>query len=668
MEISTARTKRRAALSALVASLLLAGCAATATGTARSAMVSDVAATPLTAVQPAGTVLVTVRYPAMVETDAEDAYREAFLSSPMGGRVSSDLKDNPDARNIADSVVIKSNYFALSLYKELAERLPDHGVLLSPHAIALDEAGTLTSTPITEAEQIPSVLTVDFATYSFPDPDKMMQSEPLTFGDLLTPLIVVHTDHRAAAPNKGVLLASSPLLAHAGGTARGAIDGSLDQIQSGQFDPPPRELDFIAFLTRGQTRALPTQGLSFGQTVSAAQLYPMEKLVLDRGALARLGDPGRKVDAKAGATSPPPDPLERVFSSALADRIIALLNGVDTRKAAMVQRAAAVHQFDPTLAALSITGLPDQDYRARIRYAERLMDAQRKYLSIQSLRIYDGIHNGEVGRQVREMLLAEWDVIEQRREMARQQNMATALAIAGAVAAGAAAASAGDTFDAGDYLLVDLMTDAAILATIQAISINRQSAAVGANYLASIVPALEEQTSIQVNLIESNETITAIRYEDLQAKLQQMYAENQRAIDTIATSCGYAHDGAEPIGIWQGECAGGLAAGAGVGVVRYDDGTAVEYFGQAENGRPQGTGLLIRHLADGSQALEGGFVNGQPDGVVRVSRPGMADALRLFEDGRDVGPAPVNAAAPRLFEVPAGRNALAQVDAAGAMP
>lgn len=656
-----------ALMAGLAAAVALSGCAATATGTARSAMVTEIPPAPLRAEAPAGTVLVTVRYPAMVETDAEAAYQDAFLRSPIGGRVSGDLAANPDARNIAGSVIIKSNYFALSLYKELAERLPDHGVLLSPHAISLDDAGALTSTPITEAEQIPSVLTVDFATYSFPDPDRMMQAEPLTFGDLITPLIVVHTDHRAAPPNQGVLMASSPLLRHAGGTATEAVHGSLERIEAGRFDSPPRELDFIAFLTRGETRGLPTQPLSFGQTVNAAQLYPMEKLVLDRAALARLGSVGQKVAAKTSDV-PQPDPLERVFSGALADRITTLLNTIDAERAAMVQRAAAVHQFDPTLAALSITGLPDPDYLARIRFAERLMDAQRKYLSIQSLRIYDGIHNGEVGRQVREMLLAEWDVIEKRRDLAQQQNMATALAIAGAVAGGVAVASSGDTFDAGDFLLVDLLTDAAILATMHAISTNRQSATVGANYLASIVPALEEQTSIQVNLIESSETITAIRYEDLQVRLQEMYAENQRAIDTIATRCGYAHEGAAPIGVWQGECAGGLAEGAGVGVVRQEDGTAIEYFGEARQGRPHGTGLLIRHVADGSQAIEGNFMDGRPGGVVRVSRPGMADALRLFENGYDIGPAPFGASAPRLFDAPAPPRSVTEFQTAGATP
>jgi len=209
-------------------------------------------------------------------------------------------------RGIADSVIVKSNYFALSLYKELAARLPEHGVLLSPHAVKLDANGRLTSEPITQAESIPNVVSIDFATYSFPDPKKMMGSEPLTFGDLVTPLITVRTDHRAAAATQGVLLASDSLLETAAGAGRDSVKNSLQVMQRGQFDTAPSEL------------------------------------------------------------------------------------------------------------------------------------AQRKYLSVQSLRIFDGIHNGEMGVQMRDMILAEYNVLEKRRKLARQQNTAAALSVFAVVAAGEA--------------------------------------------------------------------------------------------------------------------------------------------------------------------------------------------------------------------------------------
>lgn len=626
-----------------LATLVLGACAATATGTKRSAMVDAVPYGGLTAEVPPGSALVVIRYPAMVESDAQNAYYNAYFDRPIGGRVGSDVGGSNEARNTADSLIVKSNYFALSLYKELVERLPEHTVLLSPHALTKDADGRLTSEPITSAERIATVLTIDFAAYSFPDPDRMMRSEPLTFGDLITPLVVVRADHRASPATVGLLMSSDVLSGPAAGAAREDAMQSLQGIEMGRFSTTPRELDLISYLTREESLDVADQPLDAYSSINAAQIYPVEKIVLDRRALDQISAPPAP---GSNGISLRPDPLERVFSAPLAQRIVAMLNAMDVDKATMLNRAASVATFDPSLAALSLVGLSDQDFLARMRYAERLIDAQRKYLSIQSLRIYDGIHNGEVGAQVREMLAAEWKVIERRRELAEQQNVATALAIASVIATGAVASQADGNFDAADYILVDLLTDAALIATMQAVSINRQSSDVAQNYLTSIVPALSEQTEIQIDLIEANETITAIRFEDLEVKLSALYAENQRAVDAVATNCGYLHDSEVSRGVWQGECAGGLASGVGVGILRSDADTAIEYYGVAREGRPNGAGYMIRHGRDTTIALEGTFVDGRANGAMRVARPGESDAYRMYAAGRDIGPAATEAIVP----------------------
>lgn len=629
------------ALLGIATALSLSACAGTATGKSRSALITDLPSPDLQQTAPAGTSLVVIRYPAVVETEAQVTYRSNYLRTPIGGRANGSIQ-NQDAQAIADGAIVKSNYFALSLYKELVERLPDHSVLLSPHAIGLSEDNTLTSKPITEAENIPSVLTLDFATYSFPDPQKMMSSEPLTFGDLITPLVTVRTDHRASAATQGVLLASRPLLGFAGGSAQKSVQSSLASMQDGKFGIDSPELDFVSYISADTVVDLQTKPLGATGSTKATRIYPVEKIVLDREALNSLATDD------SGAV----DPLEDVFSSALADQVVGILNRTDMTKASMMARAASVSQFDPGLAALTLTGLQDEDFQARMRYTERLLQAEQRYLSVQSLRIFDGIHNGEMGAQVRDMLTAEYEVIQERRKLARQQNTATALAVLGAVAAGAAATQTGNNTNLGELILVNTIANAAIFSASQAFALNRQSAAIGANYLTSIVPALEEQVSVQVNLIDSNETITAIRFEDLRAKLQELYSENQRAIETIGTSCGYKHDHSESAGVWLGECEEGVAAGTGVGVIQYDDGTSVEYYGTALNGQPNGAGYLIRHGEVGSSSLEGNFVNGLPDGVIKVSSAGNADTLRLYEAGKDIGRAPSDSGAPTPFIKP----------------
>lgn len=647
------RQKYRSALlgaTLLSGVILLSACASTATGQKQSAMVGSAKAEAFTAQKPAGGVMAVIRYPAVVETSAKDAYYKAFKTSAIGGQAPKSA-DRSLQQGIADSVIVKSNYFALSLYKELAARLPEHGVLLSPHAVKLGANGELTSEPITQAESIPNVVSIDFATYSFPDPSKMMKSEPLTFGDLVTPLITVRTDHRAAPATQGILLASEDILETAAGSGRKHAKENLQIMQRGQFDTTPPELDFISYLRSDSQMDVPTQKLNGDASFNAVMNYPLEKIKLDGVALAQLKK------ANNGSV----DPLERVFSDAMADRIIGIINDVDVNQAVMASRAAAIAEFDPSLAALTFVGASSADYQARARYAERLLEAQRKYLSVQSLRIFDGIHNGEMGVQMRDMILAEYNVLNRRRKLAKQQNAATAMSIFAAVAATGMIASSGRDDDGGgnsygDYLLTNALIQSAVFAGTQAYSYKQLSQGVGGNYLSSIVPALEQQTTVTVDLIDSNETITAIRYEDLQTKLQDLYTSKQRSLDTVATRCAF-YDANGQAGTWMGVCNGGRANGTGVGVLQTAD-TATEYYGYASGGVANGPGLMIIHEPRGSLSLEGTFSGGMANGPMRVSQPGSPDKLRTYRAGRDIGGAsaapasPFNSAAPRGIDAP----------------
>ncbi len=641
-------SKKHASLLLATTSLFLASCASTATGSKKSTLTSlSSGSTPtLTATAPEGTVMAVIRYPAVVQNEAKDAYYKAFESVSIGG--SNKRKgDAAEIESIADSVIVKSNYFALSLYKEMAARLPEHGVLLSPHAVKLDANGKLTSEPITQAEKIPSVVSVDFTTYSFPDLKEMMGPKPLTFGDLVTPLVSVKTDHRAASATQGVLFASTPLIPYAAGTGQDEIKQSLSTIQRGQFDTTAPELDFISYISKDSRLNVPAKKLTASLDENVVLAYPVEKIKLDGVALSQLN----------AATDGSVDPLERVFSDAMADNVIRIINETDSRKAIMAQKAAAIAEYDPSLAALTFVGSDAADYQARLRYVDRLLDAERKYMSVQSLRIFDGVHNGEMGVQMRDMLAAEYEVIEKRRKLARQQNQATAFAILGAVAAGAAISNGGGSSSCnnartqeefndcvrrrqrtniGNNILTNLAIQGAITAASEAIALNNRSAALGRNYLSSIVPALEQQTNVTVDLLDSSETITAIRYEDLKSKLQNLYSTRQRSLDTIATRCGFDHNGGVS-GTWMGECNGGKANGSGVGVVQSSDGTSIEYYGYASNGLANGTGLMIIHTAAGSTALEGGFSNGLANGPMRVTSPGQKDQFRNYTAGQDTG-------------------------------
>lgn len=660
----TSRSKKFYVTALLLTTAVLAtGCASTAKGAKQSAIVGLAKAETLKTQIPEGGVMAVIRYPAVVETAAKDTYYKAFENSTIGGSIGSG-GDASERNSIADSVIVKSNYFALSLYKEMAARLPEHAVLLSPHAVKLGADGKLTSEPITQAESLPSVVNIDFTTYSYPDAKEMMGDKPLTFGDLVTPLVSVTTDHRASAPTQGVLFASAPLIPYAAGNGRKEASDGMKMMQSGQLDDTVSELDFLSYLKKSERTDVPSIGLKNGRKNNTVTSYPVEKIKLDGIALSRLKT------ANDGSV----DPLERVFTDAMADKIISIINNTDTQKAVMANKAAAIAEYDPSLAALTFVGSDKTDYNARLRYAERLLDAERKYLSVQSLRVFDGIHNGEMGAQMRDMIMAEYKVLEERRKLARKQNQATAFAILGAVAAGAAIGNSGNSSgsqcgnarsreelescirsvcrnartqtefnqcannatrprqNTGNQILTNLAIQGAMVAAQEAIALNSLSKAVGSNYLSSIVPALEQQTSVTVDLLDSSETITAIRYEDLKSKLQNLYSTRQRSIDTVATRCAYGASGT-----WMGVCEGGKANGTGVGVIENADGSSIEYYGYAANGLANGSGFMLIHSPGSSHSLEGNFVNGLADGAVRVSKAGQDDELRTYRAGKDVG-------------------------------
>ncbi|MEM1087077.1 MAG: hypothetical protein AAGH90_05055 [Pseudomonadota bacterium] len=624
-------------LSFIALFVLNTGCASTAVGVNTSSIKQNMPVQPLvTPEPPPGSALIIVRYPAAVDPDAQDAWQDGYLAA--AGR--SGVGSNPDARAYIDVQTIKSSYFALSVYKELSRRLPDHSVLLSPHLIKLDSNGGLTSEPMTSAESLPSILKVDFATFTDPDPEQIMKARTVSFGDLITPVVSVRADPRAAPSTKGILLTSTPLSGAALSNGAERMEASMVAILNGRFESDVPPLALVSYIAGDVDRGLASELLNDGEFDNTAQLYPVEALRLSRFELGQMN-----TDKSANA-----DPLSEPFSSAFALRIIALLDDIDLKKAAMIQRAAAIEDYDPALAPLSFGGLSSPDYVARVRYVDRLLDAERKYLSVQSLRLYDGIQNGEMGAQVRDMLIAETEIIDERRELARQQNMATAAAILAGVAAVGVAANSGDNVGLDELIAVNVLTDLTILAGVQAWQLREQSLAVGANYLGAIAPALDEQVEVQVDMLDSSETITAIRFEDLQSKLQTLYNERQRALDVEGSTCAYKPEGeGGEIGRWNGVCANGVANGPGVGVVKRADGSSEQYFGEALNGQPHGRGYIIMSDSRGAWGMEGRFEGGQANGIMRVSRAGRADTIRTYSAGSDRGPAPYGAIVEGLF-------------------
>lgn len=609
----------------------LTGCAGTAKGVDRSVYrpVAEAAAVPAPVQD--SSALVVIRYPAMIHADAESFYVSSFAVKAIGGVVPFTQYGKPQTARIAQSVISKSSYYAMTLYRELQQRLPAGRVLLSPHIVLWSEERGLHSRPILASEQVPTVLTVDFSVYSFPDVNEMMDEPPVTFGDLVTPLVVVKSSRWARPALNGLLIASDPLVGAAWRQAEGDVTRQLNERLEGQPESSGDSLEFIAFLAERDAPVVPVPRRSPGGRDSARiaiEAYPVEKLQMDPDLVAVI---------ESGSAD---DPFARDFARGAAGRILDLLQDVDHERATFFARQSALARFDPELAGVFFLQSQDESVRARLQLADALVAAEREFLAAQSDSIYAGTHTGDFGVRMRKIIAAEYRMLEERRRLARKQNVTTAVAalalagsVYGATVTTTASAAAVATFS-GVSLLGSLW------ALNQSLDARSESEEVSEYFIARMAPTFERQMSVQAEWLESKELITARGFAEFRNKTLTLYQSRVRSLAVSGSSrCQFRHPGLAERGRWYGQCRAGLATGRGYGVVGQADGEVVEYVGEAEEGRANGTGAMIvrRAGAVGSTYYEGRFLDGLPNGQVRVEAPGDAPRWRNFAAGRDEG-------------------------------
>ena len=283
----------------------------------------------------------------------------------------------------------------------------------------------------------------------------------------------------------------------------------------------------------------------------------------------------------------------------------------------------------------------DEATRARLQMGEALIAAERKFLAAQSDSLYQGIWEGVYGRQMREMIAAEYRLLEDRRRLARSQNLNTALAIV----AMAGAAYAGNNVDGGKFYESRTMANILMLSSIwamnSAFSANAESKIVGENFLVQMAPAINRQVSVQVEWLDSREEITARDFGDFREQTLALYQRSIRSLDApAARNCSFQDGSADRAGRWFGPCAGGVATGTGYGLIA-DAGGITEYVGAAQAGLADGLGAMIVTAPGdaGAVYLEGEFRQGLPDGVLWVEEPGRKPRVRQFQDGKSRGAA-----------------------------
>ena len=623
----------RLLLALSIAAIVLSGCAGTARGVKQSVYEHDESLSVVDRSRSQADAMVVIRYPAVVHQDAQTAYYRLFEQNAIGGKVNQSKLNHQDIDRVAQSILAKSNYYVMSLYRELQKGLPDETVLLSPHMIVLDEAGHLTSRALLASEEIPSVVTIDFSVYSFPDPRKMMDSPPLTFGDIVTPLFVIHANRWLLPSTNGLLLSSDALVPAA--WHQSAVQ-AREQAASRLQDQPfvfKRPLDFVEYLDGGERTGnklpLKSPGPSRREILSV-EVHPLEKIRMDPELMLRL------------ESNPSIDPFAEDFVKGAATRVVKALNRVDHDRATFFARQIALSRFDPELGLGFLSRSGTEELRARMQMGEALVKAERKFLASQSNSLYEGTYKGVYGDQMRQMIAAEYRMLEERRDMARKQNLSTALA----VVAMAGAAYAGSNVDSSNFFASDTMQNILMLSSIwaanSAMALHAKSRTVGENFLVQLAPAINRQVTVQLEWLESTEEITARDFGEFREKTMLLY---QRSVRSMARNfdpaCTFRHPQLDQQGRWFGRCEGGRGAYTGYGLVIDGQGNTVEYLGRAADGLANGTGAMIYRAAGetGASYYEGSFRDGLPDGVVLVEKPGAKPKVRSFRAGADSGSA-----------------------------
>jgi len=620
-----------AGISIVATAALLSACAGTARGSKSSVFQNYKEVEVVDYSLSKADALVVIRYPAIIHADAEESYFHAFSMNAIGGEVPPASRTKKVTTRIAQSVIAKSNYYVMSLYRELQKELPENTVLLSPHIILWDRDRGLYSRPILAAEQIPSVVTVDFNVYSYPDTNELMDSPPVTFGDLITPLFVVQGDRWLQPPTNGLLLASDPMLQTAWRLSRKQADGEVESMLLATPHTVQRPLDFIAFLNRRSVRDRNLPLKSVGESrlqVAAVEDYPVEKIRMDGALLENLAEDFAL------------DPFSESFVKGAAARVRRTLNEVDNDRATFFARQTALARFDPELAIAFLARSGGESVRTRLQLAEALIEAERKFIAAQSISIYDGTYLGDYGSKMRQMIEGEYRLLENRRTAARKANVTTAvaaLALIGSVyaltATGAIGGIALQSFG-GVLVLGSLWAMSSTLET------RAESAQMSEHFLALIAPALERQISVQMEWLESKERISAMGFAEFRNKTLTLYQSRVRSLEQqYDDDCIFDYPGFNVSGRWYGTCRGGFAHDRGYGVIRDEAGNSLEYLGSAADGMPSGTGgMITRNSRElGALYFEGSFKQGLPNGVVQVEAPGGRPRIREFRAGKDVG-------------------------------
>lgn len=421
---------------------LLAACAGGATGQSTSFLASpSLAKYDETKKSKTDAVLVKVRFPSLIRKEAQFQFVQAYALRTLGPSVLSNaLQYSQDV----DASIAKTAFFANEFYGALAERLPKNSVVFEPYQVTISRDSMLATRVIEKTTLPPSVLTVEFVTFHTPDPAQMMDANILTFGDLVTPLMVLKADPSVSPKTNGLLAASAPIVEPYG------FSGNAKRLD-------PAHLSFISYLNFGPGRIsganTPVHD-SGGVRAGSVLRLSTEKLRMDSDLL---------IQAAAGRPKSKAGPFRQAIKG-YADLVVRALNSIDQEKALSPRLAHWSEFYDRKKGRAAYSGSADVKLETRRTFLNKIYAFERKIAGKRSLATYEAVRRSDFANSMRTLIAAETQMLNKRRNLSDTQNLNMVASVGLSVLSGVATyhgeTQAASLAQTGAGLAIDAMSEA----------------------------------------------------------------------------------------------------------------------------------------------------------------------------------------------------------------
>lgn len=379
--------------------------------------------------------------------------------------------------------LLKTTYFALRLFDELSQSLPEASVILVPATLSLDHGGKLELVNEIEAA-LPSVLIDFFAWVPAGWAYYGIGTTPMaTVGRVLYPVISARTDPEVLPETKGAIFGTStldPLLVPGSGPgAYGGMGASIAELigdhrpaaqrKVSDWDTRPRPFSKSTFSqsrpwTRGRYVSLPR--------ISLALTEPDEN-----------GRPGFSEDISV---------ISMLVSDALAD--------MNSERHVVELAKTRIGFYEPNPS--DLTANEPQSVVLR-----EIVAAETEYSTAQSRALRDGLLNQDWARAI------ERNLEDEHSQMKSAATMEVAMFFVGAAAAGALGAAGGQA--TGASVGSSLIESGRLAVQNTAMAIDQ-----------ALSSARSEQLSVSIEIGGQESQITAANFEELRTKLRNLYLDS----------------------------------------------------------------------------------------------------------------------------------------------